>query len=193
MSKGLVVVDTQNDFARPDGSLYVSGGEKVARGVHTLLTGTGSRDFKKRYATKDWHNPATNNGGHFHENPDFVDTWVKHCLAGSEGSDLAGPLDGYLFDDVFHKGWDEPAYSGFQAYSSRNMTTSLNGALQVYGIGEIYVCGIASTHCVLATVLEGLDLGYVVKVLSDLTVGVGGEENHRQALKEMESAGAIIL
>jgi nicotinamidase/pyrazinamidase len=58
---------------------------------------------------------------------------------------------------------------------------------------EIDVCGIASTHCVKATVLDALDRGYIVRVLSDLTVGVGGDGPHREALDEMKAAGAIIV
>lgn len=195
MSRGLVVVDVQNDFCE-GGSLAVAGGLQVARNVHDLIQSIPGQAYKKRYATKDWHNPAGHNGGHFHDTPDFVDTWPVHCLASGAGSDLAGNLDGLLFDDVLHKGWDVPAYSGFEAVSASNGVTTLNGALQVYGISEIDVCGIASTHCVKATVLDALDLGYIVRVLSDLTVGVdvdGTGQAHRNALAEMAAAGAIIV
>lgn len=196
MSRGLLAVDIQNDFARPDGSLYVPGGLEVAQGTHDLIQSIPGQAYKKKYATKDWHNPFGNNGGHFHDTPDFVDNWPGHCIANSWGSDLAGNLDGLLFDDVFHKGWDVPAYSGFQAFSASNGVTSLDAAFQVYGISEIDVVGIASTHCVLATVLDALDLGYIVRVLSELTVGVdidGTGKAHLAALEQMKAAGAIII
>lgn len=192
MSKALVVVDVQNDFCE-GGSLAVEGGHAVALGIHALISGGGRRDYKKVLATKDWHNPSTTNGGHFHDSPDYTDTWPVHCIANSDGARFANGLDAIHFDDEFHKGWDKPAYSGFEGRSARNQTTSLGGYLSAYGLVEIDVCGIASTHCVKATVIDALDRGHVVRVLSDLTVGVGGAEANAAALKEMAEAGAVIV
>lgn len=191
MSKALLVVDVQRDFVE-GGSLAVDGGLRVAKFTHELIR-NNRKDYKKVVATKDWHNRVGTNNHHFSKTPDFVDTWPAHCVAGTTGSEFAGALGGLMFDDVFHKGWNEPAYSGFQGISVRNNTTSLHAYLSAYGLVELDVCGIASTHCVKATVLEALDKGYIVRVLSDLTVGVGGAEAHAVALKEMESAGAVIV
>lgn len=192
MSKALIVVDVQNDFCE-GGSLAVEGGHAVALGVHALITGDGRRIYKKVLATKDWHNPQTDNGGHFHGSPDYVDTWPGHCVAHSDGARFANGLDAIHFDDEFHKGWDKPAYSGFEGISVRNQTTSLGSYLQAYGLMEVDICGIASTHCVKATVMDALDRGYSVRVLSHLTVGVGGAEANAAALREMAEAGAVIV
>lgn len=200
MSRALVVVDVQKDFVE-SGSLAVEGGLEVAHKIHELITGTGKKDYKRIVATKDWHNPLTDNGGHFHTDsgamfdtgPDYLDTWPAHCAANTDGAQFANGLDAIHFDDEFHKGWDAPAYSGFEGISARNSTTSLHSYLAAYGLSEIDVCGIASTHCVKATVLDALARKYVVRVLSSLTVGVGGEKEHLLALAEMEAAGAEIL
>lgn len=195
MSNALIVVDVQNDFCE-GGSLAVEGGLQVARDVHDLITDNGRIYYRRIVATKDWHNPQTDNGGHFHDSPDYADTWPGHCVAGSTGADLAANLDGLLFDDVFHKGWNKPAYSGFEGTSTRNATCSLEDYLRTYGIDEVDICGIASTHCVKATVLDALRLGFKVRVLSNLTVGVnvdGTGQAHLAALKEMEEAGAEIV
>jgi nicotinamidase/pyrazinamidase len=117
MSKALVVVDVQGDFVE-GGSLAVEGGLRVAGSIHSLITGGGRRDYKKVVATKDWHNPQTNNGGHFHASPDYVDSWPAHCIANTDGARFANGLDAIHFDDEFHKGWDAPAYSGFQGRSA---------------------------------------------------------------------------
>ena len=37
MTSALVIVDVQNDFADPSGSLYVAGGEEVFRASHILV------------------------------------------------------------------------------------------------------------------------------------------------------------
>lgn len=191
MSKALLVVDVQRDFVE-GGSLAVDGGLRVAKFTHELIR-NNRKDYKKIVATKDWHNRVGTNNFHFSNTPDFVDTWPAHCIAGSTGAEFAGRLDGLMFDDVFHKGWNVPAYSGFQGISVRNNTTSLHAYLSAYGLIELDVCGIASTHCVLATVKDALDKGYIVRVLSDLTVGVGGPEANERALKEMEALGATIV
>lgn len=191
MSKALVVVDVQKDFVE-GGSLAVEGGLNVAYAVHEYMNAQKGR-YKKIVATKDWHNREGDNGHHFSDTPDYVDTWPAHCIASSTGAEFANGLDAIHFDDIFHKGWDAPAYSGFQGKSVHNSTTSLHGYLAAYGMSEIDVCGIASTHCVKQTVLDALDKGYIVRVLSTLSVGVGGEDAHKQALAEMKAAGATIL
>lgn len=194
MSNGLVVIDVQNDFCE-GGSLAVAGGLRVAHDVHDLVVGKGRRDYKRVIATKDWHNPRSDNGGHFHESPDFGNTWPKHCAAGSDGAYLAGNLDGFLFDDIFLKGWDKPAYSAFQGHSVRSQV-DFHEYCQNYGLAKLTFVGIASTHCVKLSVLGALDKGYEVEVLSELTVGVdvdGTSQAHRDALAEMEAAGAVIV
>ena len=66
-------------------------------------------------ATADWH---IDPGDHFAEDPDYVDTWPVHCVAGSAGSafhpNLAGALDS--IQAVFRKGEYSAAYSGFECH-----------------------------------------------------------------------------
>lgn len=195
MSNALIVVDVQRDFVE-GGSLAVNGGLKVAHDVHDLIVNKGPMYYKRMVATKDWHNPRSDNNGHFHISPDFSDTWPHHCQAGSDGADLAAALNGYLFDNVFTKGWDRAAYSGFEGQSAGVEKLTLDEYLKNYGLFNLDICGIASTHCVKATVLDALDKGYNVRVLSNLTVGVdidGTGQAHRDALDEMKRAGAVIV
>jgi len=192
MSKALIVVDVQRDFVE-GGSLAVVGGLQVAKNVHSLIGpafSRGRREYQKIVATKDWHNRVGDNGGHFHKTPDFIETWPSHCLAGTGGSEFASPLDASQFDDVFHKGWDAPAYSGFEAKSMYNGVTTLAGYLTTYAVTHVDICGIATDYCVKATVLDALDMGYSVRVLSSLTAAVADQDT---ALKELESAGATIV
>lgn len=184
--RALVVVDEQNTFCE-GGELPVTGGKKVAYDTHDYITmrrdiGIPYVAYKRIVATKDWHNREGDNGGHFEE-------WPGHGIAGSHGAELAAPLVGYNFDEIFHKGWNAPAFSGFQGEGVRNHQ-SLDEYLTAEGIDEIDVCGIATDHCVEATVLDGIRLGYKVNVLSALTVAVGSKQD---ALDRMEEAGAVIL
>ena len=63
--------------------------------------------------------------------------------------------------------------------------------LREQGVDAITVVGIATDHCVRATVLDALDAGYEVTVLTDLVAGVD-EAAAQAALHEMEAAGAIL-
>lgn len=188
MSRALIVVDVQKDFCE-GGSLAVEGGLKVSHDVHDLIQKGDAKIYYKRIvATKDWHE-HNDNGGHFGNPPDFKDSWPGHCVAGSDGAEFANGLNPLVFDDVFHKGWGEPAYSGFQGHSVRHLELSLDDYLRQYGISELDVCGIATDYCVAQTVLDALDRGYKVRVLSSLTVAVGDKE---VALAALKAAGAEV-
>ena len=58
-------------------------------------------------------------------------------------------------------------------------------------VKSVDIVGIATDHCVRATVLDALDAGYEVTVLTDLVAGVD-EAAAQAALHEMEAAGAIL-
>jgi nicotinamidase/pyrazinamidase len=176
-TRALIVVDVQNDFCE-GGSLAVAGGLDIAEQITDYL-----RDSADDYAviafTKDWHDPKSHNGGHFAEHghePDYVNTWPAHCIATSEGSDFAPPLNQFYWDHavgkwpLFHKGQGEPAYSGFQG--SLGDGSDLDAYLSDRGITEVHVVGIAADYCVRATALDAIDYGYRTEVLADLTVGI---------------------
>ena len=189
MSKtALIVVDVQNDFCE-GGSLAVQGGCQLAKAVWNYTAKKTQMDFARVLGTKDWHNAGTDNHGHLSDVPDYKNTWPHHCIGGSWGSNYRAPLTTVVFDDTFKKGRGIPAYSGFQGVG-----VSTNKLLEEYlrtaKIEELYVCGIATDYCVKATVLDGLDKGFKVTVLSDLTVAVSDKQG---ALDEMSNAGATIL
>lgn len=187
MSRALIVVDVQNDFCE-EGSLAVEGGLKCAIDTHNYIQ---QADFlySTRVATKDWHNSEGTNEHHFSPEPDYKDTWPAHCIGGTQGAEFAPGLNSLMFDGVFLKGWDKAAYSGFEGHNSRRIYEALDSFLWNRSIWDVDVCGIATDYCVKATVLDALDKGFNVRVLSDLTVAVG---NKQAALNEMEAAGAVI-
>jgi nicotinamidase/pyrazinamidase len=157
----------------------------VARGLTEFLAEQGA-DYALVAATRDYH---VDPGAHFSAEPDFRDSWPVHCLAGTEGAELHPSLDRSRIDEVFDKGRDTAAYSGFEA---RSVAGKLLGErLKDAGVEELEVAGIATDYCVRATVLDGLKAGFKVTLRPDLCAGVAPETS-AAAVEEMRSAGASI-
>lgn len=185
MTVACILVDIQNDFC-PGGSLGTAKGDTVAEGVRKLLEEHGD-DYDFVLATQDWHiDPGT----HFSENPDFVDTWPVHCVADTDGAQLRAPLASISIDKYFRKGHYTAAYSGFEGVTDGDVL--LGDWLREHGVTTVDVCGIATDHCVRATVLDARKEGFDVRVLADLCSPVD-EERGQAALREMEEAGATFV
>jgi len=182
--RALLIVDVQNDFCE-GGSLAVAGGAAVSAAITDLLRNRRS-EYDLVAATQDWHEDP---GAHFSSSPDYVDSWPIHCVAGTPGADFHADLDRSLVDEVFHKGRDTAAYSGFEARSKGGEL--LGDRLRQVDVGEVDVVGIATDYCVRATVLDALAAGLRVRVLRDLVAGVAPESS-AAAITEMTAAGAAF-
>ncbi|MBN8206751.1 isochorismatase family protein [Microbacterium esteraromaticum] len=187
MSRALLIVDVQNDFTE-GGALAVAGGDAVASAVSQLLADRAG-DYAVIVASRDWHDADGDNGGHFADAPDFVDTWPVHCVAGTDGAEY-DPL--LVTDAVTHhvrKGQGIPAYSMFEGVTDEGR--SVAEVLSSHGVTDADVVGIATDHCVRASALDAIAHGVHVRVLTDLTAGVG-EETSEAALAELAHAGAEL-
>lgn len=187
MSRALLIVDVQNDFTE-GGALAVAGGDAVASAVSQLLADRAG-DYVVIVASRDWHDADGDNGGHFADAPDFVDTWPVHCVAGTDGAEY-DPL--LVTDAVTHhvrKGQGSPAYSMFEGVTDEGR--SVAEVLSSHGVTDADVVGIATDHCVRASALDAIAHGVHVRVLTDLTAGVG-EETSEAALAELAHAGAEL-
>ena len=86
MTKALFIVDVQNDFTER-GALGVDGGDEVAARITRFLAAHAG-DYEIVVASRDWHDGDNDNGGHFASGePDFIDTWPPHCVAGTYGAE----------------------------------------------------------------------------------------------------------
>jgi nicotinate phosphoribosyltransferase len=185
--RALIIVDVQNDFCE-GGSLAVQGGAAVAKGVADYLGVQTSAGVI--VATLDAH---VDPGAHFSETPDFVDTWPKHCVVGTEGGQPhpnVMPALGQI-EMWFAKGAHEAAYSGFEGRSTTS-GESLNDYLKRRRITSVDIVGIATDYCVAATVRGALAHGYSVRILSDLVAAVDPIGGAR-TLKEFAAIGVEIL
>ncbi|TDC50846.1 isochorismatase family protein [Jiangella ureilytica] len=190
MKRALIVVDVQNDFCE-GGSLAVAGGADVAFGIAEVLKRWSEADpWDRPYdyvvATRDHH---IDPGDHFSDSPDFVDSWPRHCVAGTDGVAFHPNLDPQPFDAVFDKGEYQAAYSGFEGTSHDGV--GLADWLRRHEVGTVDVVGIATDHCVRATALDAARAGLSTTVLLDLTAGVAARSTVA-ALDEMRGAGVRL-
>ena len=76
-------VDTQYDFMRSDGKLYVQGAEQIERNLE-ILTQLAETQGIKVVNTADWHKQDS---PELSDNPDFVNTFPPHCLQNTKGAE----------------------------------------------------------------------------------------------------------
>jgi nicotinamidase/pyrazinamidase len=188
MTRALFIIDVQNDFTE-GGSLGVDGGAAVAAGVTRLLEQHPDR-YDHVFASRDWHDPDNDNGGHISDRPDYVVTWPPHCIAGTPGAEYHPGLDTSRVDVHVKKGQGRPAYSIFEGVTADGTTVA--AVLDDLGITEIDVAGIATDYCVRASALDAIAAGRAVRVLADLAAGVAADTS-AAALVELEAAGADIV
>ena len=189
MSRALFIIDVQNDFTE-GGALGVEGGDAVAAGI-TAYLGRHPDRYDVVIASRDWHDGAGDNGGHFALDavPDYVDSWPVHCVAGTVGAEYDPGLDLELIDVHIRKGQGVPAYSIFEGTTEEGI--ELPALLDRLEVSEIDVVGIATDYCVRASALDAVTSGRRVRVLDDLIAGVAPESS-AAALRELAAAGADI-
>jgi nicotinamidase/pyrazinamidase len=190
MKRALIVVDVQNDFCE-GGSLPVPGGARVASDIaevlhHWTIKDPKAPDYAHVVATKDHH---VDPGHHFSREPDFVDSWPRHCVVGTDGEAFHPNLDPQPFDAIFLKGDHAAAYSGFEGRTTDG--AALHDWLQEHAITHVDVCGLATDHCVRATALDAVKAGFETRLLTALCAGVAPETTEA-ALEEMAGAGVSV-
>jgi len=95
-------------------------------------------------------------------------------------------------DAVFDKGQYSDGYSGFEGETEMSdPPTSLRAWLRKYDVTHLEVVGLATDHCVQATVLDARP-EFEVQVDLSLCAAVS-EIGERQAVIDMEAAGATII
>lgn len=179
----LLLVDIQNDFT-PGGALAVPEGDRIVP-----IANWYARLFERRglpvIATRDWHPSQTK---HFQA---WGGVWPPHCVQGTKGAEFQPQLS--LPDDavIVSKGMDpeQDAYSAFQAETA--VGTPLAGELRARGVKRLFIGGLATDYCVLASTLDALEQGFEVFVLEDAVKGIDlNPGDIARAVAEMEERGA---
>ena len=184
----LVVVDVQNDFADPAGSLAVRRGEEIIARVNQEVERARAADATLVYS-QDWHPEVTS---HFAKDGGI---WPVHCVAGTWGAELHPALrvDG----ERIRKGTGgEDGYSAFTVrdpVTGAESSTALEGLLRDRGVERVVVCGLATDYCVRATALDARRLGFETVLIADAVAAVDLEpDDGERALTEMQAAGITL-
>lgn len=185
----LIVVDVQNDFADPLGSLFVpGGGEVVAAANAEIVRALAGGAFV--YYTQDWH-PSTTPHFETEGGP-----WPVHCVKETWGAELHPRL--LVAGPVIRKGANgEDGYSGFtqrDPVSGETVPTPLAGLLADQGARRVVVVGLAFDYCVSATALDAAALGHETSVLLAATAAVEatpGDED--RVAGDLRRAGVVLV
>jgi nicotinamidase/pyrazinamidase len=185
----LVVVDMQNDFADPAGSLYVPGGDEIVDAVNREIDRATQAGALVVY-TQDWH---PEHSPHFAPDGGI---WPVHCVADTWGAEWYPRLKVTTGERVVvvRKGMGgEDGYSGFSVRDPLTGTESATGleeTLRTYEIERVVVVGLATEYCVKETAIDAARLGFATTVLTEAVRAVELQESDEaRAFEEMRQAG----
>ncbi|RDW73227.1 hypothetical protein BP6252_07134 [Coleophoma cylindrospora] len=203
----LIIVDVQEDFCPPNGSLAVPDGRSIVPAINTLL----SLPFALKIATQDWHPAdhvsfAANHPGASPytstttiTNPSnpaesyTTQLWPVHCIQDTPGAALIPELAHSQLDRVIQKGTHQAVemYSAFYdpLTAPRCVDSGLSAILKERGVTHVYVVGLAADYCVRATAIDAVREGFVTYVVREGTRAVDQGKWEREGEKEAEGLG----
>ncbi len=177
----LLIIDVQYDFM-PGGALPVEEGDQIIDDINLV-----AEIFKINNGivvlTQDWHPknhksfassyPGKNPGDEFQSEGIGPILWPDHCVQGTQGAKFHEKLKSDLANAVIRKGYniDVDSYSGF-IENDKKSETGLAGLLKSLNIKRIFICGLALDYCCYFTAIDGIDFGFEVYFLVNLTKGI---------------------
>jgi nicotinamidase/pyrazinamidase len=179
------------------GALPVEGGDQIIGGINQI-----ARFFEEKggsiILTQDWH-PKTHKSfasNHLGKQPgDEYQTeaigpvlWPDHCVQDTSGANFHKSLDIVYARAIIRKGMNPEidSYSGFLE-NDKKTETGLAGLLKSLKIERIFICGLALDYCCYFTAIDGMNFGFEVFFIMDLTKGIDFPNgNISQALNTMK-------
>ena len=169
-STAVVVVDVQNGFCHPEGSLYAPGSEAAVDPCVEVVAEAREAGASVVF-TRDVHPPEQFDGNHYY---DEFDRWGEHVVEGSWGAELVGRLSPKADDLVVVK----HTYDAFHR-------TELEGWLESHAIDDLVLCGTLANVCVLHTAGSAGLRDYRPILVEDAIGAI--EDDHREyALEHAE-------
>jgi nicotinamidase/pyrazinamidase len=184
----LIVVDFQNDFADPAGSLFVESAPRLIDFINDEAARAGASGASV-IRSQDWHPEST---PHFAKDGGV---WPVHCVAGSWGAEFHPDLR--VEGPVVRKGvGGEDGYSAFTVRdpeTGEESHTDLEGILRERGVTDVVVCGLATDYCVKETARDAARLGFATTLLADGIGSVNIEPGDgARAIASMIASGVTV-
>mgnify|MGYP000754850379 CR=1 FL=1 len=158
-----VVVDMQNGFCHPDGSLYAPGSEEAIEPVNEVI-GSAREAGAQVVFTRDVHPDEQFEDAHYYD--EFA-RWGEHVVEGSWEAEIVDDIDVEDGDHVVEK----HTYDAFHE-------TELDGWLSARGIDDLLICGTLANVCVLHTAGSAGLRDYRPILVTDAVGYI--EEDHRE-------------
>lgn len=193
----LLVIDVQNDFC-PKGALAVEGGGEIVAGINVVMG-----RFDAVVLTQDWHPSGHSSFASSHADKapyDMIEMpygpqvlWPDHCIQGTSGSAFHPVLETDRADLIVRKGYN-PAIDSYSAFfeNDHKTPTGLEGYLRTRGITEITLVGLALDFCVNYSAVDAAQLGFKVRVRTDLCRAIDLNGSLAEAQKAMVGAGVVL-
>lgn len=181
-------IDTQVDFMRPDGKLYVPGAEQVVPNLVKLMSFARERGAPV-ISSADAHTP---------DDPEFA-IWPPHCVIGTPGQRripetqfadaVVVPSQPGAF--VPPTEWPRQIIIEKPTYDTAD-NPNFDAILRALGPRRAVVFGVATEYCVRADVLALRERGFPVDLVVDAIKPIT-EAGGRKAIEEMKAAGVRLV
>ncbi len=166
----LVVIDMQNGFCHPDGSLYAPASEEAIEPCRELVDRARDAGVQVVF-TRDVHPPAQFEDSYYY---DEFERWGEHVVEGSWEAEIVEELSPREEDLEVIK----HTYNAFYE-------TQLDGWLDAHGIDDLVFAGTLANVCVLHTAAGAAPRDYRPVLVED-AVGYIESEDREYALDHAE-------
>ncbi|KAG9509593.1 pncA, partial [Fragariocoptes setiger] len=218
-TRALIVVDVQNDFI--NGSLALSQGPAKQDGADVVPVINDIIDkykFDCFVYTLDWHTedhisffdnlqkrshdtiePSTDtcvkmfDTVSFHDGKTKQKLWPVHCVQDTWGAELHKDLKVVPNSIKIYKG-SLPEIDSYSAFwdNSRQNETELASELRQANITDVYICGLATEHCVSSTAKDATRAGFMTFIVEDACRGLDESEIEKRKL-ELARDGVVFI
>jgi nicotinamidase/pyrazinamidase len=146
-------VDTQYDFMKSDGKLYVKDAENIEKNLEKL-TKFAEKNEIKVINTADWHNLDS---GELSDSPDYMNSFPPHCMKGTSGAKYiseTNPANPYKIS------WEQKDFDKEKVLKKRNIvlykdkfdvftgTPHAERVLEIIKPDRAIIYGVATNVCV---------------------------------------------
>jgi len=193
-------VDTQYDFMRPEGRLYVPGAEGIIDNVCRARRFALDNGYSL-LASADWHQEGNEE---ISKKPDFKTTFPSHCIAGKPGSERVGNLGKVHIDIIQNEKMDSAELQKISAKKQFHIeirkeeldpftNPNTKEIITILKPKVVVVFGIPLDLCVRQAV-EGLLATDSIKIylLRDAVKGLG-VKGDGQVIDELSKKGVAML